>query len=51
MLTKCILLVLCGAGIGSSVTWLIMRNRRPITEVQARQKAEAYYCRLMGIEP
>jgi hypothetical protein len=39
----------CGAGIGAIVTWLIIRNRRAITEVEARQRAEALYNRLMGV--
>ena len=49
IIAKCAGLLLCGAGIGAIVTWLLMRNRRAITEVEARQRAEALYNRLMGV--
>lgn len=47
MMTGCILLVLCGAGIGAAVTWRIMYRPKPMTRERARREAERLYNRLM----
>ena len=47
LILDCILLVLCGAGIGAAVTWRIMYRPKPMTRERARREAERLYNRLM----
>ena len=47
IIIKCIALVLCGAGIGSMITWRIMYQPRPMTQAEARRRAQELYEKLL----
>lgn len=47
MITGCVALVLCGAGIGAAITWRLMYRPKPMTPEKARREAEKLYNRLL----
>ena len=47
LILQCAGLVLCGIGIGAAITWRILWRPKPMTQEQARRRAEALYNRLI----